>query len=295
MDRVAYPCAALTLSRRLERAESLANAEFVDARARATPASGACWIEVAGAYAMFDGPASPITQTFGLGLFEPASSEALDRFERFFRERGADVNHEVSPLADAALPAALSDRGYRPTELTSVLYRPLGPDLVLEAPRDTAVRVRLTASGEEPVWADVAARGWLDVAPGLVDFLRDLGGIGPYRTGTRHFLAEIDGEMVAAGALGLHGEVALLGGASTVPEWRNRGAQLALLDARLRYGVDHGCTLAMMAAAPGSASQRNAERQGFRIADTRLKWTQSASSNSVPDRTPDDAGPYSSR
>jgi hypothetical protein len=27
-----------------------------------------------------------------------------------------------------------------------------------------------------------------------------------------------------------------------------------------------------MGAAPGSASQRNAERQGFRIAYTRIKW-----------------------
>jgi hypothetical protein len=30
--------------------------------------------------------------------------------------------------------------------------------------------------------------------------------------------------------------------------------------------------IAMMAAAPGSASQRNAERHGFRIAYTRTKW-----------------------
>ena len=30
--------------------------------------------------------------------------------------------------------------------------------------------------------------------------------------------------------------------------------------------------LAMMGAAPGSASQRNAERHGFRIAYTRIKW-----------------------
>lgn len=28
----------------------------------------------------------------------------------------------------------------------------------------------------------------------------------------------------------------------------------------------------MMGAQPGSASQRNAERQGFRVAYTRVKW-----------------------
>jgi hypothetical protein len=40
----------------------------------------------------------------------------------------------------------------------------------------------------------------------------------------------------------------------------------------MRYAFDHGCDLAMMVAMPGSESQRNAERNGFRIAYTRTKW-----------------------
>ena len=50
-----FPFADLALARRLERAEGTGNREFVEARARAFPESGACWIEVAGAYAMYDG------------------------------------------------------------------------------------------------------------------------------------------------------------------------------------------------------------------------------------------------
>ncbi len=72
--------------------------------------------------------------------------------------------------------------------------------------------------------------------------------------------------------MSIHEGVALLAGASTVPEARRRGAQLALLDARLAYAAERGCDIAMMCAQPGSASQRNAERQGFRIAYTRIKW-----------------------
>ena len=67
-------------------------------------------------------------------------------------------------------------------------------------------------------------------------------------------------------------ERALLAGASTVPEGRRNGAQLALLDTRLHTAASQGCNLAMMVAAPGSASQRNAERNGFRVAYTRTKW-----------------------
>jgi hypothetical protein len=86
------------------------------------------------------------------------------------------------------------------------------------------------------------------------------------------FLAELDGRPVAAGALSITDGVALLAGASTIPEARKQGAQLALLGARLRYAVERGCDLAMMCAQPGSASQRNAERHGFRVAYTRTKW-----------------------
>jgi hypothetical protein len=48
--------------------------------------------------------------------------------------------------------------------------------------------------------------------------------------------------------------------------------QGALLEARMRYAWEHGCDLAMMVAEAGSNSQRNAERQGFRVAYTRMKW-----------------------
>src|SRR4051812_24206621 len=120
-----YPFADLALSQRLERAEALNNSRFVEARARLFPASGASWIEVAGARAMFDGPSSPATQTFGLGLFQPTTAADLEKIEAFYAERGAPVFHEVSPLADTALPPLLAKRGYHPFEFTSVLYRPI--------------------------------------------------------------------------------------------------------------------------------------------------------------------------
>jgi GNAT superfamily N-acetyltransferase len=86
------------------------------------------------------------------------------------------------------------------------------------------------------------------------------------------FLAEMDGVAGAAGGLSLHEGVALFAGAATVPEMRRRGLQGALLEARMQYALEHGCDLAMMVAEAGSNSQRNAERQGFRVAYTRMKW-----------------------
>lgn len=259
----------LALSRRLERAEGHAGAQFAEARGRLYPDSGAAWIECAGAYAIFDGVDSPITQSFGLGIFEELNPATLDVVERFFLERGARVLHEVSPFAGVAALNLLCSRNYKPIEISSVLYRSIEQST---AEYQNDISVRLIDPEEAQLWTSISARGWAHEHPGLLDFLLQLGAISSASEQSLCFLAEIDGQPGAAGMLCIHDEVALFGGASTIPELRRRGLQTALLHERMRYASDHGCDLAMMVAAPGSDSQRNAERKGFRIAYTRTKW-----------------------
>lgn len=262
--------ADLALARRLERAEGAAGARLVEARARLAPEAGAGWIEVAGAYAMYDGADSPLTQTFGLGMLETPTAEDMARLEAFFQERGAPVQHEVSPLAGREVLELLNDRGYRPVEFSSVMFVELGKRAA-GAASEGRVRVRLAAPGEREVWARTAADGWREHRE-VAGLMLDLGRVMAAAEGAAPFLAELEGRPVAAANLLPHDGVALLAGASTVPEWRRRGAQRALLESRLAYAARAGCELAMMAAGPGSESQRNAERQGFRIAYTRVKW-----------------------
>jgi GNAT superfamily N-acetyltransferase len=266
-----YPFADLELARRLERTEARSNAGFVEARAKAFPNVGAEWIEVAGTFAMFDGAGSPITQTFGLGMFEPVSAEDFDRLEVFFTERGADVFHEVCPLADPTTFALLSERGYKPIEFSNVLYRPISADLRLDAARNEQIRVSRIREDEVDLWAQTMFEGWSEFTE-VADFLRDLGHV-TARSKALPFLAELDGKPIAAGTLSINEDIALLAGASTIPSARRQGAQNALLEERLRYAATQGCNVGMMVTLPGSGSQRNAERHGFRIAYTRTKWT----------------------
>ena len=261
-----YPHSDVALSRRLERCEAKTNAAMVTARGLLHPESGASFIERAGAYAMFDSAGSPLTQTFCLGLFETPAEEDLDALEEFFVTREAPMFHEVSPLAHSETLVLLSRRGYRPVELTTILYRPLAP-----VARTSDVQTRIAGPGEHDLWGATSAQGWSEY-PELAEFMLDLGRVTAMSRGTYAFLAEIDGTPVATGALAMHDGVAILAGASTIPSERKRGAQRALLEARLQYAFENGCDLATMGALPGSASQRNAERQGFRIAYTRIKW-----------------------
>lgn len=260
------------LSQKLERTEGRANADFVETRAKMFPDSGAEWIEVAGTYAMFDGVESPLTQTFGLGVFEEITENDLEKLENFFKSHDAPVFHEVSPMADASIIELLNKRGYQPVELSSILYLSLEDADFSAAPKNENLTTRIIEKGEEKLWAQTSADGWSSEMEGLAEFMLEFGTIGASSAGSFPFLAELGGEPISTGSLYIYDDVAILAGASTVPESRRQGAQNALLNARLRYAFDKGCKLAIMGASPGSQSQRNAETNGFRIAYTRTKW-----------------------
>lgn len=263
------PSVDIALARRLERAEAMANAASVDSRRVRQPEVRAEWTEVAGLYAMFDGPDSPLTQTFGIGVFDSFLEPEFDRVEAFFTDRGVPTFHEVSSFADPATMSLLAARGYSPIEASVVLVRPISSEDV--APSGPII-VRPIDASETELWSRTSAQGWSADAPELGPFLESLGAIVSNARGVTCFLAELEGAPVAAAALNLNNGIALLAGASTIPSARRQGAQLALFQTRLAFAAERGIDLAMVVTAPGTASQRNAERRGFRPVYTRAKW-----------------------
>jgi GNAT superfamily N-acetyltransferase len=255
------------LSARMERCEGAVCAAFVEVSAREAPERGAASLEVEGTAAMYDGADSPMTQSFGLGLTAPVSTETLEVLEHFFQTRGAPAVHELSPLAGVGATAALVARGYRPVEQTSVLVRALDP---LSTP-PAGVEVAVATPPLRAAWVAASVRGWSDdpTTASVIEAIARRAFDSPRMTSV--FVAHA-GEVVATASLGLHEGVALLGGASTCPEFRGRGAQRALLAHRLQLARTRGATLAIMGAEPGSTSQRNAQRAGFSVAYTRTKW-----------------------
>jgi GNAT superfamily N-acetyltransferase len=249
--------ADLELARRLEGTEASAGASFVQARG-----GDAGWAEIGGAYAMFDGPESPLTQTFGLGMFEPATNSVLTEIEAYFRTRHSPVHHEVCPLAGVPLMQTLVKRGYRPYEVSNVVFLDLTEGMK-EPVLNPGLTMRIAQDRDREAYAQAAAQGWHE-ARDVAHLVGELARVMFAAAGYTGFVVERDGKMVATAGL--------LAGASTVPEARGQGAQRAALTARLQHAAEAGCDLAMMVAEPGSASQRNAERHGFRVAYTRTKW-----------------------
>jgi hypothetical protein len=105
--------ADLALVRRLEACDAWGNARCVTALGELYPEVGAAILSVAGGYAVYAGPDSPLTQAIGLGMNGRVSAADVDQMEAFYRERDTDAHIEVCALADPTLHALLAERGYR--------------------------------------------------------------------------------------------------------------------------------------------------------------------------------------
>jgi GNAT superfamily N-acetyltransferase len=262
----------LALARRLEATDALAGVEFACSWARLNSFTGQVVLPVAGGHAGFGGVDSPVTQAFGLGLNGPVTEADMAAMEEFYQSHGAPVNIETCPLADPSLLNLLNERSYRPIEYSNVFVRELGRTDVQAWPDPTSsVKVRKPAIEEVTDYSVVVIKSFLEnaeVSSQLVDVFTSCF----HAAGTFFFIAELDGVSAGGGMMSIHQGVASLGGAGTLPEFRNRGVQKALLLARLATAAKNGCDLAMVATAPGSGSQRNVERQGFRVVYTRTKF-----------------------
>jgi GNAT superfamily N-acetyltransferase len=144
--------------------------------------------------------------------------------------------------------------------------------LIEKRQRNESLTTRVISFDEIDLWARTSADGWATEHEGLADFMFSFGRIGAQCKGAFPYLAELDGNPISTGSLFIYDDVCALAGASTIPAGRNQGAQTALLEDRLEFAAEKGCKLAIMGASPGSQSQKNAQKNGFKIAYTRTKW-----------------------
>ncbi|MEO5820754.1 MAG: GNAT family N-acetyltransferase [Vicinamibacteraceae bacterium] len=220
--------------------------------------------------AIYVGPGAPMNKMIGVGFDEAVDPDVLTAVEALFAARQSPLQAEIAVLAEPALHAQLTARGYLPSGFEHVLGHPLGAGI---AAPPAGVRI-------EPVnAADV-----LPLANVLVDAFAspDVGGVGGDATppadairgyfeittsvdGFRGYLARVEGAIAGGAALRIDGTVAQFCGAGTLPVFRRRGVQTALLRARLADAAAAGCTIGVVVTQPGSKSQQNAQREGFAL------------------------------
>jgi GNAT superfamily N-acetyltransferase len=257
----------IELARRLEVAahSGLTPKEFEE-----TGNDGNAKIAIGGGIATFRGVGSPVTQAEGLGLNGPLTDEEFERLEDFFRNRGSAVVLEVCPMADPQFIEALGKRSYRVVEFSNVLVREIDPQEKFPAP-DPRLLIRPAEPSESRLYAETLAQGFAEHFEVSEEIIRTIQGFFS-SSGVHSYLALVEGKPAGGGTLTLRQGVAGLFGTSVLPEYRRRGIQTALIHLRLEVARREGCDLAMSITQPSSGSQRNLERQGFRVVYTRTKF-----------------------
>jgi GNAT superfamily N-acetyltransferase len=269
MERIEMRFIDLELVRRLEMASARSGARCAESAQRLHPEINAAAEEIAGGIAVYAGVDSPVTQALGVGLNGEVGDGELDRLESFFRSRGASTAIELCPFAGIPLYEALAKREFRLVEVSNVLFRELSSADSFPSPA-SGVNVRLATPEDTARFTQTVAQGFAELAPITQSLLDVMDGFF-HSEGNHSFLAFVDG--IAAGGASAFAFDAVAGmfGASTLPQFRGRGVQSALLAARLTWAAQNRCELAKGITLPGSASHRNHERLGFRVAYTRTK------------------------
>jgi hypothetical protein len=212
-----------------------------------------------------------INRTVGLGLAHPADRKTVDAIVERYGEGGIDcyflqIDPAAAPdelnnwLADAGLQPyhrawAKFSRGSEPTPAsTSELeVRRIGDEHAMDFGRIAAAGFELDDT-------------WIPVLAGLVG-----------RDGW-HVYVSFDGDTPAGcGAMRIHEGVGWLDWAATLPEFRRRGSQGAVITRRIADGIALGCEA--FATSTGEAvdgdaqhSYHNIERFGFRRTHARANW-----------------------
>lgn len=237
--------------------------EAASARRMVELTPGAAGLEVMGGYVAFMGQGSPFTHVLGAGVNGPVTDSDLALAEAFNTARECDTVLELCPMADESLLRLVHARGYRVAQFENLLVANLLPP-----PGEPALTpVRRVREEEHAEWAQLMARAFFSREEVTAE--ESAIGVPVARLGGA-YVAEAHGLPVATGAMWIHDGVAFLMCDGTLPGFRQRGLQQALIQRRLIDAVAAGASYAMASTLVNSGSQANYGRQGFRVLYTKL-------------------------
>jgi GNAT superfamily N-acetyltransferase len=216
-------------------------------------------------------PTILVNRTVGLGLAHPADRETVENIVE--RYRNANVRRYFLQLDPAASPKELPDwleaAGLEPYQRAWAKFE-RGTDPAPEAKTDLKVREIGLEHAQD--FGRIAAAGF-ELDDAWIPVLAELVG----RNGWHVYMC-FDGDQPAGcGAMRIHDGVAWLDWAATLPEFRRRGSQGALISRRISDGIAFGCDTFSTSTGEdvdGDAqhSYHNIERYGFRRTHARANW-----------------------
>ena len=206
----------------------------------------------------------------GLGVEEPASEAMVDEIVHLFHSRAIKrFSFHISPCPQSELIAQwLKARGLKLHHQYSKLVRHTAPP----APVTTGLKIERIGKADAAAFARVFRETFAWQADRVPWIVASVGACG-----FSHYLAMDGGRAVAAALLYVHRDCGWLGWGGTLTPYRRRGAQSALIAARVNRAAELGakwvvCETMEPRRGRPSGSYRNLLRQGFEQAYLRPIW-----------------------
>lgn len=255
-------------ARRMEAAEEHGALAFARAMQREHPEQGVAWEALGGGHMIFVAKGAPVGRAHALGFAGKVSAAEIEKVEQFYFQRDAAAQVDVCPYADPSLFEAVNQRGFQVAEFNQTLARWIDPGERFAAALD-GMEIRTVRPDESAVWSGLLATVFFgEQAAQFQDLFTPWAA-----SGNPLCLAVFAAGKMIAGAGGMivpEHRMAAFFGAGTLPEYQKRGIQAAFMQERLRIAQKAGCDLAVTLTLPGTTSQRNVERAGFRVAYTKV-------------------------
>lgn len=234
--------------------------------------------------AMRNDPTSYWSKALGFGVESPVDTTLVDSILSTYD--GAGLTSATLQIAPPFLPESWPDvvatHHLRRSRSVAKLFADIGHASAAVPP--TSLTVRPLDPTDAVEWARVTLHGFgMPADAGLVEMIAAVATNPAFRP----FAAWEDRQMVAAGALFVHGRVGSLNAGATLPTHRNRGAQTALIAARIAAARQAGCDYLVAEAgqpAPGQRNQslENLHRAGLRTLYVRDNWQWTRSVDPLP-------------
>jgi len=243
---------------RIERAE---NDAFVALYEAAAETCGTGWYDIDGIRGVWSTRDDDPGYSCVINLADaPDPAATLEQIEREARAAGVTVlGIDGSPDVSARIgDVRIRELGYMPDYQECMWGTQIST--VESVQMDDRLRIETVGGDQRDAFARILNLGYnlpAEHVRGQI-FASTLG-----LPGWTHYLVSFDGTPGAASVLYTTAGVADLFVATTVPEFRGRGAQTALIRQRLHDGLAAGCDIATSQTVVDNASPRNMARHGF--------------------------------
>ncbi len=203
-----------------------------------------------------------VNRAMGVTIDE-LDDESVGDLVAWYRDRGLPPMLEVSAWASRETLAALAGRGFAPSWFRAMFARTCDPST--DVPASDVDVFAVSSDDDAATWRRVFAAGFGVVEPDAIAISDEYAAADRAIESGQQFLAVVAGEVAGCGGVVIADGVAWVGGAATLPQFRGRGVQAALVRRRLQHGQEHGCDLAAATAVPIGDSARNLTRLGFHL------------------------------